>query len=269
MAKRSERLLKRPHGLSGATFQIGGDIVTKFGGHHDLRDQAKYMKILGTAVCPDVIHINCGGAHYSMDYCFQDQRPDAERICLIHKLLKSKVWGRSTDWRHDWRDCVHGFLRSMIMLDSWEFFLELYSPQDYHQGAFQLIHGDPTLGNQMLNRDHCLVLIDPVPPRFTAPPLYEIDLCALIQSAYGWETFRTEHDASQHTDTIRLLRNCGEDGLAISRAFWWAAYKCERILRHPATITPEAELWALRHMPVFLSNAQTILEAESVIKCLS
>lgn len=48
-------------------------------------------------------------------------------------------------------------------------------------------HGDPTLDNLMVDHDHLIHIIDPLPSSDKIPPLRAVDLGKMLQSAFGYE----------------------------------------------------------------------------------
>ncbi len=116
-----------------------------------------------------------------------------------------------------------------------------------------LIHGDPTLAN-LMQRGHQYVLIDPLPPKVHVPSLREIDLAAMLQSAAGWETMLDPHGWPRGDfEVLAAVVLNGETTQTKARAYFWAAYKCARILFHDRC--PDTSAWARIWLLRFLHKA--------------
>ncbi len=256
-------------GKSGATICIGEREVTKAGGTTDIIKQAFLCKAIGPSVCPEVYNIDFRNQSYTMEKMVPvDNRPVPELVTRAYFLLKENVWCKKVPdifptWMHDVNNWLGRFpVNNPSVTFDYEshctrlqsLFFELYpeTPRTHY-----LIHGDATVANMMKNTTGSLRIIDPVPPRKNVPSLVEVDVAAFIQSLCGWESCGdrclTVEPVSKEIRTL-VFQLAGESKTLYRRSFFWAAYKCLRILRNNYDV--ESCLWANRWLLTLINETE-------------
>lgn len=249
-------------GRSGASIvDLGGSIVQKTGGVTDLSKQASLCQYLGTEVAPEILSIYQGRG-YLMEklYPLAPEIRDYEYLLgEIYVLLLRHVWGRTPQyWNGYWRLDLAGRLSTLNRFRLAGHLDELYSTDE----VGTLIHGDCTIANLMTRANGDFVLIDPFPCRANVPSLRELDQATMMQSAAGWE-HALDPDGWPQPDSERLfdLILAGYSEERIRRIYFWAAYKCVRILSHPieeCTVDHEGwrrtEEWAEHWLSYFMEK---------------
>lgn len=211
--------------------------------------QGMYCQLLGPHVCPQVLDLQTNG--YIMER-LDERVPAADELVgwllQAHRLLEVMVWPRLAH-RRDWQPALRTWARGCPWLE-----LDALLPQLYPTLPDEVLcHGDPTLAN-VLWRDGAMVLCDPIPPRPYIPSLRAVDVGKLLQSAIGWETHlepdRWPAPPMTAVDTV-LQWESPEEG---TRAAFWAAVHCARIL--PYAKTERTTAWARAASKTFIELTQ-------------
>lgn len=165
-------------GFSGARITNLHVIVKECDGAYK---QAEWCKTLGQDVCPKILSVSDN--YYIMERLFDP--PEFPTLLEIKGILRDKVWNRPFYAGLFWRMNFLTWAQEKNHLELIPVFEGLYPDGGAVEGC--LIHGDCTLANVMLNEVGDIRLIDPLRPEGKMPPLREVDMGKLLQSAIGWE----------------------------------------------------------------------------------
>lgn len=234
-------------GYSGATIEVRGHSVLKIGGPIDVRKQAELCRMFGTETAPIIYWI--GADSYCMEKLQSLKSRDYATLYQELKIILSKyVWNRrEQNYNYYWRDYVKQWMIKNVLEFSADLIFTLYPPTTDDPC---LIHGDSTLAN-LMQRDEQYILIDPVPSRRHVPSFREVDLGCMLQSAAGWENLLEpeEWDLGDFEELSGVILACETDSTR-QRAYFWASYKCHRILFHAQrkNISDWSGKWAERFL---------------------
>ncbi len=242
-------------GRSGAKVEVLETVVYKFGGKNP-KEQGRYCEILQPPAAPQILKIYDNGYYMERLIDIHDRSPK-ELVGAILKLLATYVWPRpsvvSAEEMRDWRKSVETFSDQAVPGLNGSLVYDLYE-----EDCFRLTHGDPTFANLMQRKDGNYALIDPVPPRPTAPPVIEMDIARLVQSLYGWEHALESSAWPDVKDGPDLAQQMIDffPGKSTPRIWFWSAYNCGRIIYNNADAA--SVLWAQEALPKFLEKLDEV-----------
>lgn len=222
-------------GMSGAEI-----VVSKRG--PGCLDQGLYCAQLGPAVAPHVLALHKKHPHGEEGYDMEILAPftlfDRRFNDVLHamaSLLADQVWC------HPWGGAVawHGELDAWLNVRApWllHAFCALYDTQPM-PGEYCKIHGDPTVANLMIRPTTAqLIITDPLRPRGKIPPLREVDIGKLLQSAVGWERVLSGArgpnlgDINTYHDIESWLHCFGAD--CVRKSWFWCAVHLARTVSY-------------------------------------
>lgn len=229
-------------GRSGAKILELGQCVVKYAGGANLRLQGRLAMHLGERVCPEIYGV-CEEAYLMerLNPWVPTMTSIPARLYQTKVLLEQEVWNRQplAVWKH-WREHVGFTCTEKAPWIKPSILYSLYP--NVNDVEYCLTHGDPTLANVMIDDMNRVRLIDPIPARLDVPPLRELDLGKLLQSAAGWEHVICDRFPELNGElNVVILSGC--DSLTARRAAFWASYHCARILHHEEALSPAA-VWA-------------------------
>lgn len=219
-------------GHSGAIIDVHDDYVVKRG--WGVSEQARYVEQVLSYGGPTILAV--GDSMYVMGRLHEpDPRRQLDLMREIRALLERWVWSQAPLDPHGWLGWRHQLLTWAQDLGYGalgELCLELYrEPDDQFRGEVCAIHGDPTLANAM-RRGNRTTLIDPIPPRGKIPPLREVDLGKLLQSALGWENLL---DPAWPEGSAELQALATAEFDESEKVWFWGAVHCLRIIPYASS----------------------------------
>lgn len=191
------------------------------------RAQGEFCQELGESVAPSILKIGPDDS-YEMELL----RPaplTLETLQQMRTLLAARLWSRHTfyglgaTWRFYLQDWVAKLGYSWLIEPFAKCYPKSFEPKD----RFCAIHGDATLANAMIRPwSGELLVCDPLPWGGKIPPLIEVDLGKMLQSAIGWEVALGV--MAEHPSWIPEVLEGLSDELR-ARAVFWCAVHCARI----------------------------------------
>lgn len=213
-------------GRSGARVDVHEDYVVKV--MPDAAEQAALLERLGADVGPVVFAK--GEGLYVMERL--DPLPaDVSTAALLReaRAVLERVWAQGAPERPfvftTWSQRFKTWAEDAGEPRLWTWAKRLYAP---YGAVAALTHGDPTLANAM-HREGEMVFIDPLPARGKIPPLREVDVGKLLQSALGWEHILDPEGWSRGTvDDVNAVLE-PEAPEMHERIWFWCAVHLTRI----------------------------------------
>jgi hypothetical protein len=141
-------------------------------GFPEARAEAEHCRLLGR-VTPEIYHVLDDGYVMEKLYPVPFNRFLPQEIL---RILRVRVWQRPpirnnlTAWIEPFKERFH-----------------LTVPDFALPNNYCLCHGDPAIGNVLMQEDGSLVIADPCAPRSYLPECPEIDQGKVLQSLLGWE----------------------------------------------------------------------------------
>jgi len=204
-------------GHGGATVT---EAVVKTGDVLSIGAEVRYAQMLG--VGPEILGSWDGG--YAT--CRLRGTPNSSWLLSARELLETRVWCHAAPTvDHTWREDL--LARLGVVAPNWIVDEET-----------RLIHGDPTLGNTIV-QDGMAYLIDPKPPGRGIPSVASVDRGKFLQSMLGWERLKSGHWWPEQISPLADLED-----LDLARAVWWCGVHLARIVQRESGDTPAAR-WAL------------------------
>lgn len=226
-------------GISGATVEIHGDRVIKFGrpgtpvGDRVIA-QGRFCQSTQSRILPRIKSVNAESCLYEMELLSHLPWSFVDHTQLFMDMyigLFEQLWMTgnvnlidNSNWPRRHREYIEQRARDYAPDHSVKL-LELFDRLKHWQLRKCLIHGDPTFDNCMQRQNGELVIIDPIPSDQKIPGLVCVDVGKMLQSAAGYERIkfgRETHDFNLEK-AVKLL-SLTEPELSASLYFCAAHY---------------------------------------------